>query len=80
MLMSAKKSLLIDSMKHNISRVQHQQRHSQISKEDVGGVAKEEEQIINVCLEQAFLTYYNNTFDFIATLQVCPFVLHTCVK
>jgi hypothetical protein len=33
---------------------------------------------MNVCLEQFLLTHYNDTFDFIVMLQVCPFMFTHC--
>jgi len=61
-------------MKNNVTRVQQQHWHAQVSKEDMGGLTKDGDKIMNACLEQFLLTHYNDTFDFIVTLQVCPFM------
>jgi hypothetical protein len=44
----------------------------------MGGLTKDGDKIMNACLEQFLLTHYNDTFDFIATLQVFPFMFTHC--
>jgi len=42
------------------------------------GLTKDGDKIMNACLEQFLFTHCNDTFDFIATLQVCPFMFTHC--